>query len=271
MLPTPTKLTVSEGASAGVWLLQKFLDLQAVRPTLSKRGFAKRLEMSPSHLANLLSGKRALTAAGASVIADRLSLSPNEREKLLALTTKSKHEQKRSGKGPLLDLLPRVHSKILEEDQFKFMADWYHFGILALAGVKDPKPDPHWIADRLGITFQEATLGLTRLQKLGLIKITGQSMKVTNHYVKTTNDVPSQAIRSHHRQILARAECSIESVVMERRHLESSTIAISTKDISKVNQAISDFHDQIKSLALKRDAKDEVYTLSVQFFPSNLK
>ena len=271
MLPTPTKLTASDGASAGVWLLQKFLDLQAVRPTLSKRGFAKRLEMSPSHLANLLSGKRALTAAGASVIADRLSLSPNEREELLALTTKSKHEQKRSGKGPLLELLPRVHSKILEEDQFKFMADWYHLGILALAGVKDPKADPQWIADRIGITSQEATIGLARLKKLDLIKIIGNAMKVTNHYVETTNDVPSQAIRSHHRQILGRAERSIDGVDMNRRHLESSTIAISSKDISKVNQAVSDFHDQMKSLALKRDDKDEVYTLSVQFFPSNLR
>ena len=253
--------------SPGVWLKQKFLERQEARPSLSMRAFAKRLQLSPGHLANLISGKRHFTTPAAKKIAEHLELSPGEREEFFSVISFSAKKKKISA----TDGVPEVSSHFIDDDQFKLISDWYNFGVLSLISVKGASSDTKWIAETLGITVQEAAASLVRLEKLGLLQIEDEKLVPVVDYVHTPSNVPSSALRQHHRQILGRAEKAIDHVHVERRHYESTTLAIASDDLPVLKRAITEFQNTVKNIVGTTRDKDMVYTMSVQFFPSNLR
>lgn len=251
--------SLDENRSVGVWLAARLAERQDRRPTYSLRSFAKHLDLSPSHLANLISGRRTLTPMVAQAIGQRMDLSPDETKDLLKLVANrhATHECHVSA------------SHQLDGEVFKLISDWHHMGLLSLAQTVKNSSDPESIARALRITKPEAIQALDRLQKLGLLSIENGTLKCLTDDVVTTNDVPSAAIRRHHKQVLQKAERALEDVEIDRRQIESSTIAVSTARIADIKAAVSEFHDKIKAIAAADETKDTVYSLAVQFFPAN--
>lgn len=248
-----------ENRSVSAWLAAQLAERQDRRPTYSLRCFAKHLDLSPSHLANLISGRRTLTPMVAQSIGERMDLSPDETRDLLKLVPNRRNPLERDVSA----------SHRLDGEVFKLISDWHHMGLLSLARTVKNSSDPENIARELRITKPEATQALDRLQKLGLLAIENGALKCLTDDVVTSNDVPSAAIRRHHRQVLQKAERALENVEMDRRQVETSTIAMSTARIAEIKAAVSEFHDKIKAIAATDETKDTVYNLAVQFFPAN--
>jgi hypothetical protein len=59
----------------------------------------------------------------------------------------------------------------LARDAASLLSDWSHLGILELIHLEEFKPDTRWIARVLGLTPDEVNVAVTRLVRLGLLKM----------------------------------------------------------------------------------------------------
>lgn len=236
-------------------LLQSEFDRRKSRQSsYSLRAFSRTLRISPAQLSQLLSGKRPLTAKTAKLIADRLNLSPTERNGFV----NSILERVDPGQSP--------SPEELSEENFQLIASWYHFAILSLADLKSFRPDPFWIAGQLGIEVAQAADALKRLQVLKVIEIKNGRLIKLGQGLRTTSDIPSAAIRRNHYENLTKAQEKLEEIAVELREFSSITTAISTTNIPQAKRLITQFKRELATL-LEKGRKEAVYTLAIQLFP----
>jgi len=224
----------------------------------SLRAFARDLSLSPTHLSAIMLGKRNLTQDVAGKIVKKLALSPIDKRSFLSSAFPELVE---------LQTNTEIQTRLLREDEFSFISEWYHLAIFSLGLVSANRASPDWLAKKLGISELQASDGLNRLKRLGLITVHHDgSYKPTGKQFTTTDDIPSSAIRKFHKQNLDLAKQKIDTVPVEKREYGIVTMAINPGKIKRAKQLIRDFQDQI-SKELKVGKRKEVYTLSIQLFP----
>jgi uncharacterized protein (TIGR02147 family) len=235
------------------YLSEEFKARQGRNPSYSLRAFARSLEVSPAQLSQILSGKRNLTLKTIHQISSRLSLSPLEKENFLKTWSTQKETQEVKQKRTLLD------------DEFKLIADWYHFAILSLAQLKDSTINSMWIAERLGISVWQAKEAVQRMQRMGILG-PGPKLEQISEPLSVVSDVPSDAIRGYHQKILAKAQEQLDLVPVEERDYSALTFSVSKKNIKRYRNLIEKFQDDLNKVA-KATADDDIYVFSCQLFP----
>jgi uncharacterized protein (TIGR02147 family) len=202
-----------------------------------------------------MSGKKGLSPKMAAKIIENLNLSDSENELLLRglLTGKSKPARK-------LDV------KVLKEDEFSFISEWYHYAILCLGRMTN-KADAKWIGNQLGIEPMVAFQAFHRLLRLGFVKVShGQFQEVTKP-LDTTTDIPSKAIRSFHKQNLQLASEKLETITVDKREYSTITMAVAPSQIAAAKKMINEFKHKFCAKMEEANEISEVYTLAIQFFP----
>jgi transcriptional regulator with XRE-family HTH domain len=238
-------------------LNHRFEESRARNRSFSLRAFAKTLSVSPASLSQILSGKRPLTLTTAKKICDRLALSPAEERGVLLSLIKIPGSSATAEHPDTLQL---------EADRFKVISDWYHFAILSLTEIPKSKPDPKWIARRLGIAPATAQEAMDRLKRLGILEVRANSWRQSTRPISVKSEVPSSAIRKYHRQILEKATQALTDVPLEKREFGSVTMAINPKRIPEAKKMIRDFQINLNQV-LESGPKSRVYTIAVQLFP----
>lgn len=232
-------------------LLLKELEERRRRNAMySMRAFARDLGVGLGSLSEVLSGKRQLSKSNTLKIVQALHLNSAEKESLL-----------NNSKPAALD-----ERQLLEEDEFKLIADWYYLAILNLTRLKTNKADPAWVAERLNIEPYMAIEALERLQRLKFLKIEKGRLVRTTMPLTTTTEIPSTAIRRHHSQNLLLAEHSLHNVAVDKREFGSVTMAVNMKNLQKAKELLLKTRKKIAAL-LEEGPTQEVYTLSFQLFP----
>lgn len=247
-----TELSVQNYASA---LLKKELDQRKQKnPRYSLRSFAKNLGMSPAQLSQLISGKRRFSTESLRQVSEHLRLSPEQASVLFSRTLLPAHisnpdEQRR---------------KLLAEDEFRTIADWYHFAILSLGKIRGAKADPFWIADRLGITPTEAREALARLVRLGILE-DGKILKQIAPPLNIVSEIPSAAIQSYHHRVLNLAQEKLRDTPPARRDFSTITLATEASKIPEIRNMIEEFQDRLAAFAEPGNSQ-EVFIFACQFF-----
>lgn len=259
MVPLPTMLGAEKNISDyRNWLLDELCTRKENNPSYSLRAFAKYLNVNPATLSQVFSGKRGFSKKNALKVASKFSLSPVETKRLLSTIRKETLEKEDASYDEVLQL---------ENDRFKAISDWYHYGILSLAKLKINQATPSWIAENLTISIPEAKAALERLKRLKYIAIEeGRLVRLLQKPLSIASEVPSSAIRKYHKQNLKLAEKSIEEVPMQERELSAITMAIDPKNLSEATQMITKFKRKF-SRHMESGKQERVYTLSIQFFP----
>lgn len=216
--------------------------------------------MSPAQLSALINGRKNLTPKQASKIISALSLDEQEAQEVLQGMLPDKVEQ--ANQTP--------DKKVLSTDEFKLIADWYHFAILSLSKIKNNKASAKWIAQRLQIDPILAAESLNRLERLGLITIKNGQFHQSSKPLTTTSDIPQPAIRSYHRQNLQLAAEKLETIPLEERIFSATTLATTPDRIKLAKKLIMQFKRKL-SETLECQNPTEVYTLSLQLFPVSHK
>ena len=122
------------------------------------------------------------------------------------------------------------------------------------------------IRDRLGIDHEIVVTCINNLVKFGIVKWeNGQLMRVRNS-LTTTSGVPSEALRKAHRNQIQKAVLSLENTPVDLRDFSSMTIPIDISRLPEVRKMITKFRRSLASVS-ETENKNEVYTLSIQFFP----
>jgi len=154
-------------------------------------------------------------------------------------------------------------------DKFRLIADWYHIAILKMINLPDFRNSPNWISRRFDSKIPPTTIkaAIRRLIRLGIIEEDAQgNIKRKNENIdSTTNDLPSQAIRKFHSQMIEKAGEALREQSVGEREISSNTFAISAADLPKAKRMIRKFQDELQAV-LSRGNSNEVYQLNIQFF-----
>lgn len=190
-------------------------------PLYSIRAFARDLNLSPSHLSEVLSGKAILSAKKVDELGKRLRLTEEQMEHwndLLCLN--SKEESRRKVAQVKLSKRKKNSQSNLSLEAFTTVSDWYHFPILTFFGVNEAYSEKE-LAKVLGIEKDVVQKAIKRLIKVDLLEKTENGHRPKAKSTFTGDSVPSEAICESHRQVLEKIKESLETVPYDNRENQS--------------------------------------------------
>jgi uncharacterized protein (TIGR02147 family) len=250
-------------------LKAEFLERSRANGRYSLRAFARDIEVSPAHVSQIFSGSRGLSASAANKIAQLLGWKENEARLFTDMVEADHGRSTIQREAARLRMSKGYGGRLfrhLSDDEFRLISDWHHLAILQLIELPRSKHNPAWIANSLGIKTSEAMDALERMTRLKLIEVRGKKIRRIESYVKTSDDVPSESIRSFHRQILSKATASLDSQSLEEREVSAAFVAIDPDQLPEAKQALRKFRRKFCLDISEKGDSSQVYCLSTQFF-----
>ncbi len=236
-------------------LKQELSDRKRKNSMYSLRAFARDLGIGSTSLSDALANKRKISKRNIQKIANKLALTPAQVDLII---NETKENYVKNGE--------EVERLQVEEDTFRLISDWYYLAILNLSKISDNQSDHKWVANRLGISELEAENAISRLLRIGLLKISDNKLIRTSLPISTTRNIPSSAIQKHHKNNLELAEKSLEQDNVHVREFSSVTMAINLEKLPEAKEILMKAKRKVSKLLESGDPK-EVYVLSFQVFP----
>lgn len=251
-------------------LLHEFEERCRKNPRYSLRAYARSLGISASTLSEVLNGHYGLSYKKAKKVSRSLGLSKAEQQwfcDLVALESARSPNARKQAELQILRWNSTSKHNTLELDNFKIIADWYHYAILELTYLKSFVSDIRWIAKKLQIPETTVTSAVERLKRVGLLTqdVKGKFI-CTEDFLATPTDIPSQALRQHHQQFLNKAAFALRTQSVKERDFSSTVIALAEEDLARFKELIRDFRRSLSKDAMKSQNKKHVYCLGTQLF-----
>lgn len=239
---------------------------QEKNPQYSLRAFARDLGVSHAYLSMVFNGQLKLSAKNALKFSQVLDLNEEVSKALLKGTLEEPSEKR--GKGQQESKIKRAPFFFLEIDQFKLFSEWHHFAILDLTTLKGFQPNTAWIAKRLGISKNEVSTAVKRLERLRLLRRNGKRWEKTHEHLAIPTSKSHQAMRQLHSNLI---NLALETLALdkkrdyERRDISGAMFAINSKRLPQAKKKIEKFRRQLLQYLSKGEC-DELYQLNVQLF-----
>lgn len=240
-------------------------------PSYSLRAFARDIELSPSRLSEVMSGKHGISRSSARIICKSLGLAQSKIEYWCDVVD-AKFARCDRLRAQALRRLKKAHNEPelyeFSGDEFSLISDWYHLAILELMKVKSFEPSVAWISECLKIGEQTAFEAIGRLERLELISIDDDGAW---HLVVGRSSVGDRvspaAMRVFHTQILGKATQAISDYPRSERNLQAIVSAISTQGYRELTEAMHEFQTRVLEISQKYQGKDKVIAFAMQAFP----
>ncbi|MGE3973904.1 MAG: TIGR02147 family protein [Bdellovibrionales bacterium] len=230
-------------------------------PQYSMRAFSKFLGVENSWLSKILRGKKVASRQSIEKLAFRLGLSAHQVQNLQSLSKTNKDSE--------------AAYKVLTEDIFEVISDWFHFAILELMKLDSFEADEKWISKKLGIPFIEARSAIERLKKVGLIETCADGNWIDTSNGFTTHNLgihfTSAARRRLQENILEKSREALVALPIEERDHSSIMMATNMSKLEEAKRRIDTFRKEICDFLEDCNEKNEVYQLSVGLFPLTKK
>lgn len=235
-------------------LLKKYREAKAKNPRWSQRAYAQYLGLSPGAISEILRGRRAMSLKLKKKISSKITLSPQEKFDFFSAPGSSESQQ------------DPISYHTLEEDEFLLISDWWHYAILNLLQVRDFKPSPLWIANRLGLTPKVALQSWERLFRLRHLLF--ENGQVVRKYprLQTSDGLLSVPVQKSHIQDTNLISHALQTVPPNERDNTSVTFVMKKQDMQKAKEMIRLFQDQFAQ-TFHTKSGDEVYKMSIALFP----
>lgn len=235
----------------------------------SLRGFARDLDLRPSHLSDVLKGKLGLSAKSAGQVARAMGMSDAERAHFVtaveARHARSPERRKRAHDQLTKTALPDDY-RTLDAHVFEIISDWHHYAILELCQTDDFVPRVGWVADRLQMNRIEVEQAVKRLRAVGLLEIKKGRWIATEKFPAAPSGIPSRAIKKFHAQILEKAREALYEQTVEKRDFSTMTFSVNPEDLPEIKDELRAFRRALEKKYKARANRREVYALSTQFF-----
>ncbi len=235
-------------------LLDHFARKKIKNESYSVRAFSQRLGVNHSALSEIMNGRRKVGLKLGQRLADSLMLDADVRNQLFADARSSSRRKKEKPTARLF------------VDQYRVIADWFHFAILSLAETEDFESDAEWIARRLGITKSQAKEAVDRLCRLEMLIEERGKWRATGKSFTSPDGVVDAAVRLTHHQYLEMALRSLEHNDVDARDFTAITMAVDPKKLPEAKRRIREFRDSLCTF-LESGSKKEVFELCLQLFP----
>jgi uncharacterized protein (TIGR02147 family) len=230
---------------------------------------------SPQTLSMVIKGVRAPSEELVQRVVKDLKLSRRE-ARYLEILGHLQRKEKRRGTDPAsiealmteLRLLSPGHVQQIPGQTFSYIAQWHHFVIKRLVGTLGFTENYEKIRERLRrkVTQSEIKDAIATMLKLGFLErdADGQ-LRMADINIQTTFDVPSAALKAHHRQMMARATEALWEQPVDEREIIGTTLWFDRSRISEAKEDIRQFNREFRE-KFGGDPTSDVYQINVQFF-----
>lgn len=254
-------------------------ELKVKRPDFTMRTFSEAAGFgSPSYLKMVMDGQRKLTEASIEKFAIALDITGREKEYFVTLVRYNQcvdPDEKKKLFEALNDLRPRKTLTSLEKHQIKFLTHDYYSCIREMVLLDDFQEDAKWIAARCvpRISPAEAREALESLVTLKLLtRESDGRLRQSEDVVGTQAETEVVEAFNFHDAVLTKARNALSRTKQEDRHYEALTIPVNPELAKIISQKIAKVLEEVLDEVNTGGQKyQEVYQLSVQFFPATTR
>ncbi len=243
---------------------------------LTLQELAKRLGYrSPSLLSMISKGKRLPSPEILEELFEEWKIDHSLREIVRLRVEIEKRTSSNKNTLNLVNKLSKIDKKYnyqtIELDSFNSIKDWYNLVLQIMIGSSDFKEDYNYLSTILKkkVSPSQIKKGIESLLKIGLLarnSLSGELEKnILNSSIETTHDIPSEAIREHHRGMISRALESIDDDKPSDRHFNALTLRFSQDKMNEAKASILNYVKEFNELYFDENSS-EVWQLNVQFF-----
>lgn len=226
-------------------LRREFKRRKALNPSYSVRAFAKSIGLSTSRFSDILNKKRRPSA--------------EQLEKINQLFDASWQVQ-------FTNTAHLNNKNPFPNDQFEVISSWIYIAILSYLKEKKTGHKTESLASIFSMKTEAMENALECLYRMKLVTKTDDLWFWTHGPEKTSDQIPSQAIRTFHKGLLDLAKDKIETVPIDKRDFSSVVMTIDPSKIDFLKSEIQSFRRKLCTFA-EDGEKKQVYTLNIQLYP----
>ncbi len=243
--------------------------------SFSMRWFARQSGFgAPNMLRLVIDGARNLSIHSIRKFATGLALADDEGayfETLVLMNQARTVQERKQYYERLVGHPKRRKAEPLERGRLGFFQHWLGPVLYEMVRFPDFRPDPAWIADRLGsdLSVRDIRKALGLLRESGLVREEAEGRWVcAEEVVRTGDDVRDVHLFSYHEQALLKASDALHEVPSGERHYHVLTIAAPREALGDLKKLCSRFEEEVhRLLDTYPGAPDEVFQFGLQAFP----
>ena len=238
------------------------------RSEYSLRAFARDLNLSPSTLSEILSGKVGISPQKSQDLAKRLRLPEPHDEHFCDLVSSkfSRNLKVRKEASNRAASRLRTTNSHLSLEKFKQVADWQHNAILELVDLNPKFHSIEALSKALDLPKKLIKESVERLLLLGELQVQGRAWSTASDVTFVGEKVSSDAIKSHHKQVLEKAKDALYQQPLEKREFQSTFFPIDPADIENFKQDLAKMRKDLLKKYRHKPGCSRVYALSIQLF-----
>lgn len=271
---SPEPLNIFNYSDPSLFLRDQWLIKKLKNKSFSIRSWSQNLGIkSHSQLHQMLYGKRSIPIKYLPSIAKNLALSKKEAEYFESLLSiqKSKTGEEKQFYFEKIKSFAKKGEMIFEEiEHYEMIRNPLNYFLIEFLQLKKRSRSLEQIKQNLYFSYStlEIKRSIETLLRLGVIVeiAPGEYAKSKRHFY-TKNDIPSEAIRTHHKIMAEIAKQAIDLQDVEQREFSSTTINIKRSDVSRAKELIREFREKfILDMGCDPKKANETYQLNLNFF-----
>ena len=228
---------------------------------------------SPSSLSMISSGERLPSKTLLEALLKYWKVPHQEKEIVKLKVEIEKKIKNNQDHLELIEDLAKIQKKFgyteIPLEQFKMVSQWYMLVLRSLLGTPIINKDPNEISVILRRKVSPAKIktGIDILTKLGFIKKNPETgaLEQSQTNIESTHNIPSEAIKNHHTQMIHRALESIEEQTVNERTLNSLTLNFEIGRYKEAQEKILEFVKTFNA-DFGQNNSEHIYQLNLQFF-----
>lgn len=257
------------------YLQELFTQLKDLDESFSYRAFARLAESSsPNFLQLIMSGTLKISSAQTVAFSKNVSLKKKEHDYLNALIEfdhSDSHNDKNRVLKKIISMRESRTVNHLAEHQYNYLSNWYNPVIRELICSSKYTDSPQWLEDKLvpAVGLRDINKSIFLLKELNLIERNNNDTGwiQVDSIIATPDEVMSIAVVEYHKEMLKRAEESLQLFTGSQRDIRSVTLGISQKHLPELKEKMATFWNEIMVYAEEVDESELVVQINTQLFP----
>jgi uncharacterized protein (TIGR02147 family) len=240
--------------------------------TFSMRWLARHLEVSPSLISLVMSGKRSLNLELAERLSSLLDIDDENKQKLVKAVLKKQGLKKdiylQSLNSPDAGLT--LDWEAAPRTQFDLLKAWYYTAILDCTSLTDYDGTTEFIALKLDLDHSIVKDAFELLKRHHLLIFADGKWVKSVRFLEFSSLTQKDSIRKFHADHLENAKRVLNTQTAEKdlegRMVTGLTITGTQQQVAEARQRIADFMQQMAK-EFGSSQPDQVYHVAVQLFP----
>lgn len=233
---------------------------------------------SPRGIAMVLKGQRHPSRDMLRSLQQNLQLTGRAKEYFELLVEESRLLERGDRDEDLLSSIEKLRREcespaVLDTATQKLLVKWYILPLKQICICDSFRKDPKWIRGRLRnkVSEDEIRYALEVLENTKILIWDPESERYNlgiEKSIRSTNDIPSQAVRDHHREMMDRALEALDEQAISNRQFSSLTFRIDREEIPAAKAAIREFVSEFNFRFGEQEdtSQESVFQLNLQMF-----